>query len=88
MRSRSVVGNMLAGFQIIFGGNISIYSTLCEQARQDAFAIMVNHARALGANAIVAMRYDTTEIAQGVTEVLAYGTAVRVEPEQAAMPHR
>jgi uncharacterized protein YbjQ (UPF0145 family) len=88
VRSRSIVGNVLAGFQIMFGGNISVYSTLCEQARQDAFRIMVDHGRALGANAIIAMRYDTTEIAQGVTEVLAYGTAVRVEPEHGAMPHR
>ncbi len=88
VRSRSVVGNVVAGLQMIVGGNISIYTTLCEQTRQDAFRIMVNHASALGANAIVAMRYDTTEIRQGVTEVLAYGTAVRVEAEQGAQPHR
>ena len=88
VRSRSIVGNVLAGFQIIFGGNISVYASLCEQTRQDAFRIMVDHARALGANAIIAMRYDTTEIAQGVTEVLAYGTAVRVEPDHGGPPHR
>ncbi len=80
VRSRSVVGNFLAGFQMIFGGNITIYTQLCESAREDAFRIMVDHARAWQANAIVAMRYDATELMQGVTEVLAYGTAVRVEP--------
>ncbi len=73
---------------MIFGGNISLYSELCEQARQDAFRIMVDHARALRANAVVGMRYDATEIGQGVTEVLAYGTAVRVEPDQGGAPHR
>jgi uncharacterized protein YbjQ (UPF0145 family) len=88
VRSRSVVGNFVAGLQMIFGGNISIYTELCEQARQDAFRIMVDHARALHANAIIGMRYDATEIAQGVTEVLAYGTAVRVEPEHGGAPHR
>ena len=88
VRSRSVVGNFVAGLQMIFGGNISVYTELCELARQDAFRIMVDHARALRANAIIAMRYDATEIAQGVTEVLAYGTAVRVEPRQPGMPHR
>jgi len=80
VRSRSVVGNFVASWQIFFGGNITVYSQLCEQAREEAFRIMVDHARAWGANAIIAMRYDATEIAQGVTEVLAYGTAVRVEP--------
>ena len=88
VRSRSIVGNVLAGIQVIFGGNISVYTSLCEQTRQDAFRIMVDHARALGANAIIAMRYDATEIAQGVTEVLAYGTAVRVEADHGGMPHR
>jgi uncharacterized protein YbjQ (UPF0145 family) len=88
VRSRSVVGNFVAGIQMIFGGNISVYSELCEQARQDAFRIMVDHARALQANAIIAMRYDATEIGQGVTEVLAYGTAVRVEPDHGGPPHR
>jgi uncharacterized protein YbjQ (UPF0145 family) len=80
VRSRSVVGNFVAGLQMIFGGNITIYTQLCEQAREDAFRIMVDHARAWHANAIIAMRYDATEIGQGVTEVLAYGTAVKVEP--------
>jgi uncharacterized protein YbjQ (UPF0145 family) len=88
VRSRSIVGNFVAGLQMIFGGNISIYAELCEQARQDAFRIMVNHARSLHANAVVAMRYDATEIAAGVTEVLAYGTAVRVEPNQGSSEYR
>ncbi len=88
VRSRSVVGNVMASFQIFFGGNITIYSELCEQARQDAFRIMVDHARVLGANAVIAMRYDATEIMQGVTEVLAYGTAVRVEADQATTAYR
>jgi uncharacterized protein YbjQ (UPF0145 family) len=88
VRSRSVVGNFVAGVEMILGGNISVYAQLCEQTRQDAFRIMVDHARALGANAIIAMRYDATEIRQGVTEVLAYGTAVRVEPDHGGMPHR
>jgi uncharacterized protein YbjQ (UPF0145 family) len=80
VRSRSIVGNFAAAIQTLFGGNITIYTELCEQARQDAFRIMVEHARRHHANAILAARYDATEIAQGVTEVLAYGTAVRVEP--------
>jgi uncharacterized protein YbjQ (UPF0145 family) len=88
VRSRSIIGNFAAGLQMIFGGNISIYATLCEQARQDAFRIMVEHARSLHANAVIAMRYDATEIMQGVTEVLAYGTAVRVEPKQAPDAYR
>ena len=88
VRSRSIVGNVLASFQTLFGGNITIYSELCELARQDAFRIMVDHGRVLGANAIIAMRYDATEIMQGVTEVLAYGTAVRVEADQATTAYR
>ena len=79
VRSRSVVGNFLAGIQTIFGGNISVYTELCEQARMDAFNIMVEHAQQLGANAIVGIRYDATEIGPGITEVLCYGTAVIVE---------
>ncbi len=79
VRSRSVLGNIGAGIQIIFGGNISLYSDLCEQTRRDAYEIMIRHAEALGANAVLAFRYDATEIASGVTEVLAYGTAVVVE---------
>jgi uncharacterized protein YbjQ (UPF0145 family) len=86
VRSRSVVGNIAAGFQMLFGGNISIYSRLCEQAREEAFRIMLQHAAEVGANAVVAMRYDATEIMGGVTEVLAYGTAVVVESSPA--PYR
>jgi uncharacterized protein YbjQ (UPF0145 family) len=86
VRSRSVVGNLAAGIQMIFGGNISVYSRLCEQARQEAFHIMLGHAAELGANAVIAMRYDATEIMGGVTEVLAYGTAVVVE--SAPSPYR
>src|SRR5476651_861204 len=79
VRSRSVIGNFGASIQSIFGGNISIYTTLCEQAREDAFQLMLSHAGELGANAVVAVRYDATEIAPGITEVLCYGTAVSVE---------
>jgi uncharacterized protein YbjQ (UPF0145 family) len=77
VRSRSVVGNIGASIQLIFGGNISIYTSLCEQARSDAYELMIRHADELGADAIIGVRYDATEIAQGVTEVLCYGTAVR-----------
>lgn len=84
VRSRSVVGSIGAGFQTIFGGNISIYTELAEKSRQDAYEIMIQHAQQVGANAIIAVRYDATEIAQGVTEVLAYGTAVTVVPSQQA----
>jgi uncharacterized protein YbjQ (UPF0145 family) len=80
VRSRSVVGNIGASIQSIFGGNISIYTSLCEQAREDAFQAMLAHAGELGANAVVGVRYDATEIAPGITEVLCYGTAVFVEP--------
>ena len=80
VRSRSVIGNFAANIQTIFGGNISIYTTLCEQARDDAFRQMLSHGSQLHANAIIGVRYDATEIAPGVTEVLCYGTAVRVEP--------
>ena len=80
VRSRSVVGNAFAGIQTLFGGNITIYTELCERARQDAFDLMVEHARSVGANAIIGMRYDANEVMQGVTEVLAYGTAVTIEP--------
>lgn len=80
VRSRSVIGNIGASFQVLFGGNISIYTTLCEQARRDAFDQMLAHAGELGANAVVGVRYDATEIGQGVTEVLCYGTAVSVVP--------
>ena len=79
VRSRSVVGNIGASFQILFGGNITLYSELCEHARMEAFEIMLQHAAMVGANSVIAFRYDANEIAQGVTEVLAYGTAVVVE---------
>lgn len=81
VRSRSIVGNIGATFQTLFGGNITLYTELCEHARQDAFDLMRSHAAALGANAIVAMRYDANEVAAGVTEVLAYGTAVVIQPD-------
>ena len=80
VRSRSVVGNWGAQLQSLIGGNISIYSTLCEQAREDAFQQMLTHAGELGANAVIGVRYDATEIGAGITEVLCYGTAVSVEP--------
>lgn len=79
VRSRSVVGNIGASIQSIFGGNISIYTNLCEQAREDAFQLMLAHAGEVGANALIGVRYDATEIAPGITEVLCYGTAVFVE---------
>ena len=79
VRSRSIVGNIGASLQTLFGGNITIYTELCEKARDDAHRSMVEHANQLGANAIIGVRYDATEIADGVTEVLAYGTAVYVE---------
>ncbi len=78
VRSRSVVGNIGAAFQQLVGGNISIYTNLCEQARNDAYELMIQHAQQLGANALIGVRYDATEIASGVTEVLCYGTAVEV----------
>jgi uncharacterized protein YbjQ (UPF0145 family) len=80
VRSRSIVGTIGAGLQTIVGGNISLFSNLCERTRQDAFELMIQHGSQLGANAIIGVRYDATEIMQGVTEVLAYGTAVQVEP--------
>lgn len=80
VRSRSVVGNFAGAIQSFFGGKISIYVSLAENARQEAFEHMVDHAQQGGANAILAMRYDANEIMPGITEVLAYGTAVWVEP--------
>ena len=80
VRSRSIVGTIGAGLQTIVGGNISLFSSLCEKTRQDAFELMLQHANELGANAVIGARYDATEIMNGVTEVLAYGTAVEVEP--------
>ena len=79
VRSRSVVGNVGGAIQSIFGGNLSIYTKLAETARQEAYELLVQHAREVGANAILAARYDANEIMEGITEVLAYGTAVRVE---------
>lgn len=79
VRSRSIVGTIGAGLQTLVGGNITILSDLCEKTRQDALAQMIQHAEALGANAVIGMRYDATEVMQGVTEVLCYGTAVVVE---------
>ena len=79
VRSRSIVGTIGASLQTMVGGNISLFSKLCEQTRNDAFDLMLQHAEAVGANAVIGMRYDATEIMQGVTEVLAYGTAVEVE---------
>ncbi len=79
VRSRSLIGNIGAGIQILFGGNISLYQELCEKARQEAYEIMIQHAEQIGANAIIGMRYDANEVAAAVTEVLAYGTAVKVE---------
>jgi uncharacterized protein YbjQ (UPF0145 family) len=79
VRSRSIVGSFFGGLQTIVGGNISIYTELCERAREEAFLLMLQHAQEQGANAIVGVRYDANEIMAGVTEVLCYGTAVVVE---------
>jgi len=80
VRSRNVFATLGATFQQVVGGNITIWTRMCEETRRDAFDIMIQHASEIGANAIVGLRYDTTEIATGVTEVLCYGTAVIVEP--------
>ncbi len=80
VRSRSVLGNIGAGFQSLFGGNITLYTDLAEKAREEAFELMVQHATQLGANAVIGMRYDANEITDGITEVLAYGTAVVLQP--------
>jgi uncharacterized protein YbjQ (UPF0145 family) len=82
VRSRSIIGNIGANLQSLFGGNISLYATMCERARADAFNDMLVHAGQLGANAVIGVRYDATEIAAGITEVLCYGTAVYVEQQQ------
>ncbi|MGH7942777.1 MAG: YbjQ family protein [Limisphaerales bacterium] len=79
VRSRSVIGNFGASIQSIFGGNISLYTSLCERAREDTFNLMLTHAGEQGANAVIGVRYDATEVAQGITEVICYGTAVFVE---------
>lgn len=93
VRSRSAIGNFAAGIQTFFGGNISLYTELCEQARQEAFELLRQHAYQAGGNAIIGMRYDANDVAPGVTEVLAYGTAVVVqlketpgEPERGPEP--
>ena len=79
VRSRSVVGTLGAALQTMFGGNITLFTELCEKTREEAFELMLQHAAERGANAVIAMRYDANEVMQGVTEVLAYGTAVQVE---------
>ena len=81
VRSRSIVGNFIGGLHSLFGGNITVYTTLCEQARAETYELMCKHAQKLGANAIIGMRYDATELMPGLTEVLCYGTAVIVEAE-------
>jgi uncharacterized protein YbjQ (UPF0145 family) len=79
VRSRSALGNIAGGFQSLFGGRLSIYVELCENAREEAYQLLIQHAQVMGATAIINMRYDANEVMQGVTEVLAYGTAVVVE---------
>lgn len=79
VRSRSVLGKIGAGIQMFFGGNITLYTSMCEQARENAFDIMIAHAQNVGANAVIGIRYDATEVMSGVTEVLCYGTAVIAE---------
>ena len=79
VRSRSIIGNIGAGIQSLFGGDITLYTELCERARKDSFEGMIKHAEELGANAIIGVRYDTTEIVGGITEVICYGTAVVVK---------
>jgi uncharacterized protein YbjQ (UPF0145 family) len=88
VRSRNVFATLGATLQTIIGGNITVWTTLCEQTRSDAFDIMIQHATEIGANAVIGARYDTTELAQGVTEVLAYGTAVIVEPANPGESYR
>ncbi len=79
VRSRSIFGNIGAAFQTLAGGNITLYTELCEKTRRDAFELMIQHAESVGGNAVIAIRYDTTEVMNGVTEVICYGTAVIVE---------
>ena len=80
VRSRSIVGTIGAGLQSLVGGDITLYTELCERAREDAYQLMIDHAGEAGANAIIGVRYDANEISAGITEVLAYGTAVIAEP--------
>ena len=82
VRSRSVFGTIGASLQTLVGGNITLFTELCEKTRNEAFDLMLRHAQQIGANAVIGIRYDATEVMQGVTEVLCYGTAVVVEPEQ------
>jgi len=82
VRSRSVFGTIGAGLQTLVGGNITILSDLCERTREESFNLMLQHAEQLGANAVIGIRYDATEVMQGVTEVLTYGTAVQVQPQR------
>ena len=82
VRSRSILGTIGASLQTLVGGNITLYTELCEKARSDAYQLMIEHAGEMGANAIICVRYDANEVMDGVTEVLAYGTAVIVEPGQ------
>ncbi len=86
VRSRSVIGNLGGAIQSIFGGNLSVYTNLAETARQEAYDILCRHAADMGANAIIAMRYDANEIMDGITEVLAYGTAVTVQVQTVQAP--
>ena len=88
VRSRNVFATIGAGLQTLVGGNITVWTTLCEDTRRDAFEIMIQHATEIGANAVIGARYDTTELGQGVTEVLAYGTAVIVEPSNPGESYR
>ena len=80
VRSRSIFGTLGASLQTIIGGNISLFTSLCEKTREEAFELMITHAEQIGGNAVIGVRYDATEVMEGVTEVLCYGTAVRIEP--------
>lgn len=82
VRSRNIFGTIGAGIQSLFGGNITLWTEMCERARQEAFDLMVRHAEEIGANGVVMVRYDANEVSAGVTEVLAYGTAVVIEPQR------
>ncbi len=88
VRSRNIFATLGATLQMVVGGNITVWTSLCEQTRADAFDIMIQHATEIGANAVIGARYDTTELAAGVTEVLCYGTAVIVEPSQPGEGYR
>src|SRR5258706_16466620 len=88
VRSRNIFATIGASLQTIVGGNITVWTTLCEQTRRDAFDIMIQHATEIGANAVIGARYDTTELSTGVTEVLSYGTAVIVEPTNPGESYR